>query len=178
MNDGDDIVRGADPLEDGFEVGYDEAFETSWYRVAIAGRFVMLGFVLICLAGLLGRGPFSHATAATGDGALRVDYEPVARNGTPTLLTLHVGNPGPLPRVLSVRLTTRLAEPMGLERSLPRPVSEEAGGATMTLRYTVAPEQPDALVRLALQPTGLGPVPLAARLEDGPELSWSQFVVP
>ncbi len=173
-----DPVHGADPLVDGFEVGFNEDFENSWLRTAWVGRGFMLLFVLICLGGLLGRGPFSHASARSSDGALQVDYEPVARNGTATLVTLHLRNRSADALPLSLRLSSNLVEPMGYQRSIPIPdrSTVEAGG--MRFDYMVAPGQDDELVRLALQPTGIGPVDLSARLGDGPRVTWSQFVAP
>ena len=174
----DHPVRGAAPLADGFEVGFDERFEDRWFHAALVGRIVMLLFLCVCLGGLLGRGPFSHASAQSADGTLRVDYEPVTRDGTPTLVTLHLGNPGPATSTVSVLLSANFAEPMGFQRSVPRPDSSTLGSEGMRLDYTVAPGQRDALVRLALQPTGFGPVRLFAQLGEGSKVVWSQFVAP
>jgi hypothetical protein len=71
-----------------------------------------------------------------------------------------------------VLLSASFVEPMGFQRSIPLPDSTAVSSDGMRLDYTIAPRQAEALVRLALQPTGFGPVRLFARLGDGPNVAW------
>jgi hypothetical protein len=83
-------MRGATTVNEEFEVGFDQNFESHWYRAEQVGRIIMVLSVVVSALGLLGRGPFSHATVRSATGAITVDYEPVARQGTATVITIHV----------------------------------------------------------------------------------------
>lgn len=171
-------MRGADPVNGEFEVGYHARFERGWHRAELAGRVVMVMFVGVAMSGLLGRGPFSHATDISADGGLAVDFEPVARFATPTQITLHVRNESDAPREVAVFLQSHLVEPMGYSRAVPEPAGAEVSRAGMTLRFVVAPHQTDARIRLEAQPSGLGPVHLWADTGPGASVRWTQVVVP
>jgi len=171
-------MSGISSVDNELQVGFDEDFEKAWFRVMMVGRIVMIGFVLVCAAGLLGRGPFSHATTRSSDGAIRVDYEPVARNGTPTMVTLHLRNRSAEPVTASVALSSKLVEPLGFQRAVPPPDRSALEASAMRLDYVLLPKQEDVALRLQLQPTGFGSVASTARLADGSAVSWSQFVVP
>jgi hypothetical protein len=171
-------MRGADPVDDEFEVGFNSVFENRWYRAEQIGRVVMVAFVAAALAGLLGRGPYSHAHAHTPDGAVRVDYEPVARYATPTQITLHLSNMTKTAQTVSVFLSSHFIEPMGMSQANPRPESAEAVEGGLTLRFRIAAWQPDALVRLNAQPSAVGPVPLWVQAGAAAPLRWTQFIVP
>ncbi len=171
-------MRGADPVNDEFEVGYNARFERRWYLAELVGRATMMIFVGVALSGLLGRGPFSHATRRSADGGLAVDFEPVARFATPTQITLHIRNEGDAPREVGVFLGARVVEPMGYSRSVPRPVAALVSHDGMTLRYAIAPHQTDARIRIEAAPSGLGPVDLSADAGAGARVGWTQVVVP
>lgn len=171
-------MRGADPVDEEFEVGFNADFELRWHRAEQAGRVVMAAFVAAALAGLLGRGPFSHAHARAKDGSLGVDYEPVARFGTPTQITLHLHNATDTARAATVFLSPHVIEPMGGARAMPRPEAAAASGGGLVLRIRLAADQHDALVRLDAHPTAIGPVQLQAQVDGGAVLRWTQFIVP
>lgn len=170
-------LRGASTVNDEFEVGFDERFENRWGRAEVAGKWLLFAVVLLGLSGLLGRGPFSHRSAEAKDGSLTVDYEPVARYGTPTQVTLHL-RPAPGIHTERVLLGTGFVEPMGLQTVLPQPVTEAADQGGLALTIQMEPGPTDTLVRLGLKPTEVGPVPLEAHLDGAVPLRWSQFVLP
>jgi hypothetical protein len=169
-------LRGAAPVNDEFEVGYDAPFERSWRRAELIGQAVMLGFVALALSGLLGRGPFSHDTARTPDGLLSVDYEPVARQDTPTTITLHIAPALERNGVADVQLASTVIEPFGFERAAPIPAATRALADGLTLSFAVQPDQ-ESLVRLAARPAGAGPIHLRAQV-GGETLAWTQVVLP
>ena len=180
-------VRGADRVNDELEVGYDESFEQRWNVAQNVGLVVMVLFLLVCVSGLLGRGPFSHRTVSAPDGSLRVDYEPVAREGTPTQVTLRVPNSAETPEQVSVFLSGSIAEPMGLGRTVPNAVSTMVGTQGVVLRFVVAPLQADAKIRLDALPAEVGVVRLRAwtgadGTVDLPDprhgAHWTQVVLP
>jgi hypothetical protein len=138
----------------------------------------MLLFVIGALAGLYGRGPFSHATLHATGGNLAVDYEPVARFGTPTLVTLHVHNSTAEPLPLTVTLGNRFVQPLGFQQSFPEPDSSVVTQSGMALHYTVAAQQGDSMIRLVLKPSAVGQVESHIHMSTGADAAWSQFIMP
>ncbi len=170
-------MQGADRVNGELEVGFDEAFERRWRRAEQAGRVVMVGFVVASLAGLLGRGPYSHQTGKLGDASLVVDFEPVARSQTGTQVTFHLRNTTDAP-ALNLFIGGKLIEPMGLQHILPEPVKSQAVEGGLMLTIAVPPHTADAAVRLMLMPVDIGAKHLVARVENHPALQWTQVVVP
>jgi len=171
-------LRGADPVNDEFEVGYDAFFERSWLRAAIIGRVLLAIVMLAGLAGLLGRGPFSHRTVADPSGTIKVDYEPIARYGTATQVTLHLDmrRLAEAPDV-TVRLSSVFVEPMGFHQVLPQPMREAPDGGGLALTFPADRLQDDAMVRLMLTPDTVGAVQLLVRI-GSISLHWQQVVLP
>ncbi len=170
-------MQGADRINGELEVGFDHIFESRWLRVEQAGRMLMVLFVAAGLAGLLGRGPYSHRTEKTAASALAVDFEPIARSQTGTQVTLHFDNPTGA-STLGLFIGTTLIEPMGLQRILPQPIDTQTVQGGLRLTVTVPPGTHDAMLRLMLLPAGVGPEQLVARLDGHAALRWTQVVVP
>jgi hypothetical protein len=164
----------ASSVDDRFEVGFDADFETRFERWALAGRVLLCLFILACLAGRLGRGPFSHASARAPDGSLSVDYEPVARYDTPTTITLHVPS-GP---AAPIRLSSTLVEPMGLVDTVPGQAIARARGGDPVLMLAPQRGDPAALIRLHARPGIVGPVRLEAQVQGFAPVAWTQVIVP
>lgn len=175
--DSEQTLRGADPVNDELEVGFNLAFERRWWRAEFIGRLVMLAFIAAGLAGLMGRGPYSHHTLQTRAHDFAVDFEPVARNGTSTQVTLHLTAPRSA-RPVTVTINSAFVEPMGLGQIIPRPSSQTAGHAEIAMTFNLPPGEPDALVRFILTPSAVGPVELSAHQDDREGLRWTQFVLP
>ncbi len=171
-------LRGAAPVNDEFEVGYNSAFERRWRVVEITGRAVMGLVVLAGLSGLLGRGPLSHHTVATAGGAIRVDFEPVARWDTPTQVTLHLVPPPDGAATMQVRLSPSFAEPLGMQKIWPRPLAEAPDHRGLSLTLAVPRAPGEFLVRLDLLPTAVGPVGAFAETDAGGHLGWTQVILP
>ncbi|MBV9749112.1 MAG: hypothetical protein JO157_09875, partial [Acetobacteraceae bacterium] len=129
------------------------------------------------LGGFLGHGPFSHATTRAAAGLPSVDYEPVARYGTPTTVTFHVANTSPEPLKLTISMDFKVVQPLGLERENPRPVSTAAKQGGLSMTFDIPAQQSDALIQLVAQPSAIGLVPLSARVGDT-DLRWQQYIVP
>ena len=182
-----EAVRGADRVNDELEVGYDQEFEARWTIAQRIGLAVMVSFLLVCLSGLLGRGPLSHRTATAQDGSMHVDYEPVAREGTPTQITFRMANPGDAPVPVSLFVSGMLIEPLGLAHTVPETTATMVGSQGLVLRFTLARRQADANIRLDAMPASAGIVKPRAWLDadktvDPPdrrhEVRWTQVVLP
>jgi hypothetical protein len=132
------------------------------------------------LAGLMGRGPFSHRTSATASGALAVDREPLVHYGTGTQVTLHIDPAKIGPDAAGdwvVHLNKVFVEPMGAQRVTPQPIRAISDGAGLALTFQLNPADHDDLVRIMLNPTEAGPQHLVVRV-GGEQLAWTQWVLP
>jgi hypothetical protein len=160
------------------DIGVDDGFEHSFYRVSLVARSLMAAFVVASLAGLFGRGPLSHATSVSADGHLSVDFEPIARDSTGTQIIFHLrGLPPDATRAL-LRISAKVVAPMGLASARPAPVRMLGGNQQIGLEFALLPDHADTLIRLQVEPKQIGPIHLRARLDDGAELRWTQFVMP
>jgi hypothetical protein len=170
-------MQGADRVNDELEVGFDQIFERRWLWGQRAGRIVMILVTAAGLAGLLGRGPYSHRTVAMPGTGLKVDFEPIARSQTATQVTLHLTNTTPSPTE-ALFIGSNAVEPMGLKQMIPEPTSTEILPDGLLLTVAIPPGTRDAAFRLMLTPTGIGANELVARLNDGLPLRWQQFILP
>lgn len=155
-------LHGADKVNGDLEVGYDEHFEQRWIVAQNIGLVVMVLFLMACISGFLGRGPFSHRTTVTPDQSLNVDYEPVAREGTPTQITLRVSNASTMPMPVAIFLSGTIIEPLGLARTLPPTDVSMVGSSGVIMRFAIAPLQDNAMIRLSTTPVSPGIVHLRA----------------
>jgi hypothetical protein len=175
--------RGADPVNDELEVGFSSDFETRWHRYELAGRVVLGAVVLAGLAGLLGSGPLSHHRMRLPTGSLAaVDFEPIARFGTPTQITFHIrpeaGVPAQEGHSLDLRLSSIFVEPFGLQGIHPAGREERAAGGDLVVTVLTANGASDPLVRVTGKPSQIGPITLTASVGDEPPVQFTQYVLP
>ena len=137
----------------------------------------MVAFVVAGLAGLLGRGPLSHATAGSPGTGLKVDYEPVTRSQASTQVTFNLDNLSQDPTV-DIFVGTNIVEPMGLQRFEPPTLQTRLVDGGMVVTITVPPGTRSAKLRLILQPMSLGSNELIAQRAGYAAQRWSQFVLP
>ncbi|TLU71675.1 hypothetical protein [Lichenicoccus roseus] len=176
-------MRGADPVNNELEVGFNADFEKRWHGAELVGRVLMMMFVLAAVTGLLGNGPLDHHTllsspeALPADSRLAIDYEPAVRYGTGTQITFHLGARSGADTV-RLFLGSNIVEPFGLQQIAPQPQRSVATHDGMVLTFPVPPGASDVLVRVMAKPGTVGPVGLLAREDDGVELRWRQWVLP
>jgi hypothetical protein len=72
------------------ELDEDLPFQKRSWTAQRIGWGVIAFIVLLGLAGIFGSGPLSHGTAKTADGALKVDFERIARYSSPIPLRVDV----------------------------------------------------------------------------------------
>jgi hypothetical protein len=173
-------------VDDELEIGFDQTFERKWRRLELASHAAMGLFVVAALLGLFGRGPLSHRTHMTANGRLALDFEPVARWGTSTQITVHLSAPEVRSSVdegafqtISVSVNNAIVEPLGLQQIIPRPNATKAVSGGALYEFAIPRGQDSALVRFVLKPSAVGLI--RADIGDGPEgnsLSWSQWILP
>ena len=182
----DDTTRRLDAIDNELEIGFDQKFERKWRTLEIASQGVMLLIVLAALVGLFGRGPLSHRTHMTSDGRLAVDFEPLARWGTTTQVTVHLSSPkdgtaGEGGAVQArVFVSNEIVEPLGLQQVIPQPNATEANGGGVVYDFAIPPGRDGGLVRFVLKPSTVGLVTAEVRegTASGESLSWTQLVLP
>lgn len=170
-------MRGAAPVNNEFEVGFNSGFESSWYRVELVGRCVMIGIVGCALFGLLGRGPYSHRTITSERGEMKIEYEPIARHSTHTAITVHLSNPTDKKMPVHLMLGQHLVERMGFQKAMPQPDSTSAGKDGIRLGFVALPHQQDVLIRFEFAPSAVGLIPV--QITDGDDTArWKIMVLP
>lgn len=104
----------------------------------------------------------------------------MAREGTPTLATLHAANPADARPSLRVFVCGQAAEPLGLDHTLPGADAALVGDRGILFRFTLAPHQADATIRLATMPGAPGrtvrTTPSTRRTTV--RWRWSQLILP
>ena len=172
-----EIIHDDPPMPEEIAKGFYPALEDGWRRAELAGRFVMLAFVLVCALGLLGHGPFSERELANSDGSISIKYEPVVRFGAPTIIRFDTKVP-PGGDKVAVTIAKDLVDQFGLESITPRPATWEVAGGGIRLVFPVQGRESRALIRFTGSPAFRGGVNLTAKLDAGETLSWSQYAVP
>jgi hypothetical protein len=168
-------LRGASTVNDELEVGFDEKFELGWSRLERYGRLVMCLVVAAGLAGLLGAGPLDHARCGSpGTGA--ADYQPIARFGTATQVTLH------LPPMLKdgqaiVTVSSSFVEPFGLQSIHPTPVTQRSDQGNLQFTFDERGGGLDNYVRISGMPAQIGPIHFIVEM-PGRTLRFGTFVLP
>ncbi len=168
-------LRGASTVNDELEVGFDAKFELGWARLERAGRVVMCLVVVGGLAGAFGAGPLDHARVGRTMGG-RIDYQPIARFGAPTQVTLHLPPVATDSRMV-VTISSSFLEPFGLQSISPQPVNELSDEGRLQLTFAVSGGGTDNFVRIHGMPAQIGPIPLAVDM-PGAFLRFSPFVLP
>ena len=187
MPDAGETLRGADPVNDELEVGFDSQFETRWHRWELAGRVVLAVVVVAGLAGLFGSGPFSHRSATFASGGIsRIDFEPIARFGTPTQITFHL-RPGSgasnalgngQSHCVDLTLSSAFIEPFGLQDTQPKPLLTTAVSGNVVLTVLAREDGKEPLVRVTGKPSKVGPLRLTAQFGHEKPVKITQFVLP
>ena len=128
-------------------------FQQKDWRAQRVG-WVLLALVLAAgLAGLLGPGPLSSATASGGD-TLHVEYERFVRHGSQTHVTVRIAaaEPGPL----QLTISRQYLEAFHVKQILPAPARVQAGDPDLVYTF----EGPDTAgpveLKFFLQPESLG----------------------
>ena len=166
------IAPAARQVNDEIEVGFDAAFEWRWSVFERVGRAGLVLIMIAALSGVLGAGPLDHATAGTIRDGGAVDYQPVARFGPTTQITVHLP-----PGVASFRIDSAFTEPMGLSTILPE-LEAEADGGGMRLVFALRDPTLPNLVRLRGKPSEIGFVPVTVVIGDGAVRRWTEIVLP
>jgi len=169
-------VEDSVPKVDGsVAVGEDLEFQRKWWRFEKA-IWIFFGVLLICdLMGVFGRGYLAKAERSTPDHTLRLEFERVERAGTPSIMTLHFGEPAIREGKIRVFVSESVIKDLGAARISPQPVLSmlNEGGIT----YTFAADGP-ATVEIALSPSFPGRHRFSMHVLGGDAVQGNVYVVP
>lgn len=166
----DSIVK----INDEVAVGEDLEFQERWWKFErIAWSFFTVVLLCTC-AGLLGRGPL--AVAHLQDGYMRVQYERIARSGTPNMMEIKFTSAAIQNGRVHLYVSDSVPKELGSQRVTPSPLETSAGNDGLT--YTFAATAPTAAVKIMLQPDGPGVIPLTIGIAGQPALHTSVIVLP
>ena len=168
-------VAREEPVGD-LEIGRDVAFQhRQWaaQRVAWLGMAVVL---LAALAGLLGAGPLSDASARAGP--LSVEYGRFERRHAPEVLELEVAPGAARDGQVEVWLATDWLETIELHGVVPEPAEVRAEGDRTVFAVGVVDSGQPITVLVSFEHDAAGFAEGRAGLVDGPELRFWQIVYP
>ena len=162
----------------GLDIEDDDAFQRREWRAERIGWLLMLALVGAGLLGLLGEGWLSQTSTPVVGGRLRVDYERIARHGSPATLRVLL-TPGAVPTGVALIWIDR-AYMEGVDLHDIAPVPDATWGARDRIVYAVRIDNPadSAYVTFALQPDDFGSRPVRVGLDGGPSVAFRQFILP
>ncbi len=148
-------------------------------RVQRIGWILFALLILAALAGLLGHGPLSRATAEDPASSLRIEYQRFERYQGPTELRLHAAPQAVRGGKLKIWLSREFLDNIELEQVVPQPVTAELGSDRQTYVFDAPHLTAETLVVLRYKPTlKFARTTVRAGVEGAPELSFWQFAYP
>lgn len=158
------------------EIDQDLDFERRQWTVQRLAWVLFLLVLIAGLAGFLGAGPVSNASASLD--SLTVEYDRFARSRAPTEVTVTLSAAATSSDEVTIQIDQRYLDRAPVERVLPEPVEMAAGGDRVRFRFAIAaPGEPVAVI-FTMQPTEAGMARGTIGVLDGPEISINQFVYP
>jgi hypothetical protein len=158
------------------EIGEDLQFQHRQWRVQRIGWVVMAVIALLAIAGLMGPGPLSRATATTADGRLLVRYQRFARYQAPATLQFEFS----IGASRNTRLWLSRKYMEGVQVGAITPAPESVSTARDWLGYVFPLNEPGErlVVKFSVEMEQFGRQELRVRLEDGQSVVVKQFVFP
>jgi hypothetical protein len=160
------------------EINQDLGFLAKAWKVQRIGWVIMVLLLLAGLAGLLGSGPLSRATAGADGDPVQVQYERFARYRTPTELHFRLSSAALRDGEYSVWLSRDLLQQLQVEAVSPPPERVETG--TAQLRYIFAAANPTGPTGITffVKPEHIGRLSGQVGPPDGLPLNLDMFIYP
>lgn len=160
----------------GLELDEDLPHQRREWTVQRVGWVVMALVVLAALAGLLGHGPLSQATARSDDGTVSVEYDRFERLQSPGRYAVLLA-PAVVPgERVELRFGPEWVKRAEIERVDPQPVEVRAEGAAMVYTFATTPGQP-VRVQVQFRTQAFGSLPVTIDVA-GRRLDFRQFIYP
>jgi hypothetical protein len=160
------------------EIEQDIVFQRREWSAQRAGWALMALTILAALAGLLGHGPLSSATAGSQNDPIWIEHERFERWQAPAQLRLHLGTNSAVDGQARVWLSRDYVEQIQIEQVTPQPDRVEAGPDRITYVFDIGDTSPPAAITFYVKPQTIGRLAGRAGLADSQPVSFSQFVYP
>lgn len=160
------------------EAGCDPDFECRWWRIQRILWGILVLLLLAGVAGLLGHGPLSEATAHPRGSQLQVRYDRLARRETPSSLRLRLEKGALTSGFVRIHVNRALLDHMQLKQIVPTPLEAEplADGARFLFRTD--PTRDSAVIIFVENPASPGFVDAEVAVEGAEPVCFRQFVFP
>jgi hypothetical protein len=160
----------------GLQIADHEAFQQREWRAQRIGWACMGLLVVAALAGLLGPGPLSWATAASDDGLVEVEYQRFTHLEADDMITVGLAPAAVTGDTVDVELAQDWVQSVDISGITPEP--QEQVASAYGVRLTVATE-PGSEVRLqiAFRASEMGRVEAGIR-SAGRDVPFGHFVYP
>jgi hypothetical protein len=165
-------------IDVGIQVGFNENFEDTWWRIQRSGRVVMMLFVLAGIGGVFGRGLYSKTTTSQVGALLQVRYEWAARYQTPSIIEIIVNKKAIRNGMIRLRINGDILDKLHVQQISPQPWLTELLPADNVLIFKTNPTQDSAKIRLAIQPSRIGKLHASIGLDGLPAVEFDQFIWP
>jgi len=164
---------------DDLEIGQDPDFQRRQWAIQRVGWVAMGMVILAALAGLMGAGPLSRATAGGPDDDLRLMYLRFDHRHAPTEVRMEIAGDAIREGEVRVWVDQAFLDRIQLEQVIPEPeeVLAEPDRKVYVFRAGSNPNQPLA-VTFQLQQDAFGVHTNRVGLVDGPELTFWQVIYP
>ena len=160
------------------EIDVDEEFQRREWRAERVGWALMLGVLTAGMLGLLGEGWLSQTSTDVVGGRLRVDYERIARHGSPATLRVALA-PGAVPTGVAVVWMDRdYLEGVDVQGIEPQPDASWVARDRVVFAVRLNNPADSAYVTFALTPDNFWSRRVRVGLDGGPSVSFRQFVLP
>jgi hypothetical protein len=161
------------------DLDVDEKFQRTEWRVQRGAWIIWCLILLAALAGLTGSGPLSHASQATSNGNLTIDYDRFVRHGHHTRIKLYVKNEEAA-RPVAIKLSQSLLDGIMIHRIEPEPASRElsSDGAVYTFAAASDATGQSSQIDLLLEYEGVGRLRGQIGIVGEEPILLNQFVYP
>ncbi|KAA6465111.1 hypothetical protein DYQ86_03930 [Acidobacteria bacterium AB60] len=163
-------------VADEVAVGEDLDFQRKWWRFEKIIWPILVLIIVADVVGLFGRGWLAKAKAATPDNALSLDYERIERASTPSIMTLHFGEPAIHNGRIVLHVSDSIVKPLGAQRISPQPALSVVGNNEIT--YVIPATQSPASLQIEMDPSFPGLHPFRVQVEGSTPIDRNIFVVP
>jgi hypothetical protein len=160
------------------EITEDVGFQRKEWRFERIGWAAMALLVLAALAGLLGPGPLSHATAGEEGSALWVGYERFAHRSAPTTLEIHAGPNTAQAGQLRLWLGRDVIAGNQVQSIQPEPQQVSTAGDRIVYTFAVDDPAREVVVFLRLEPTQYWRQQIELGIKGGPQAGFTQVLYP
>ena len=159
------------------EIETDPGFLRAQWRVERAGWLVMALLLVAALGGAFGGGPLARAGVQSRDGAMRLEYDRIARRRGDGALDFHLAAAAVRDTIARLWLDRAYVERIGIQRVTPEPLSVASDGRRLVYEFALRPQRPSRIV-MEFEPKAFGRVRAWAGLVGGDSVAISHVLLP